>query len=98
MNKILLAVLLSLSSFTFLNVQSSQAHGISPTEKISMEKAKRIALQQVKGKIVDAEIEKEDGITKYEIVIQSKDGWYEVEIDRASGKVLEVDKEGSSEN
>ena len=31
---------------------------------------------------------------KYEIIIQAKDGKYEVEIDKATGKVLEVEKEG----
>ena len=30
---------------------------------------------------------------KYEMIIQAKDGKYEVEIDKATGKVLEVEKE-----
>ena len=29
----------------------------------------------------------------YEMIIQGKDGRYEVEIDKSSGKVLEVEKE-----
>jgi len=60
-----------------------------------MEKAKQIALGQVKGKILNAYLEDDDGRTQYEIIIQAKDGKYEVEIDKATGKVLEVEKEGN---
>ena len=33
---------------------------------------------------------------KYEIIIQAKDGRYEVEIDKSTGKVLEVEKENDN--
>ena len=75
-----------------LNPFSVTAQEPNP-EGISMEKAKEIALKEVKGNIVSTEIEKEDGMDKYEIIIQAKDGKYEVEIDKATGKVLEVEKE-----
>ena len=32
----------------------------------------------------------------YEMIIQAKDGKYEVEIDKATGKVLEVEKENDT--
>jgi uncharacterized membrane protein YkoI len=63
-----------------------------------LEKAKKIALQQVKGKIIDAEIEKDEGMIVYEIIIKTKNAWYEVKIDKATGKVLEVDKEGGNDD
>jgi uncharacterized membrane protein YkoI len=98
MNKILLAAVLSLGLLSSFTIKTSQAHGFSHASHISMKKAKQIALKQVKGKIIDSRIEKDDGIIKYEFVIKTKDGWYEVEIDKATGKVLEVDKEGSNED
>jgi hypothetical protein len=86
-------LLISLS----LNLLSVSAQGANP-EGISMEKAKEIALEQVKGKIVSANIENDDGMVKYEIIIQAKNGRYEVEIDKSTGKVLEVEKENGSRN
>ena len=88
---ILLFTLFSLNLFS-VNAQEANPEGIS------MEKAKEIALKQVKGNIVSTEIEKEDGMDKYEIIIQAKDGKYEVEIDKATGKVLEVEKEDGSKD
>ena len=88
---ILLFTLFSLNPFS-ITAQEANPEGIS------MEKAKEIALKQVKGNIVSTQIEKEDGIDKYEIIIQAKDGKYEVEIDKATGKVLEVEKEDGSKD
>jgi hypothetical protein len=90
------SILLSLSLLTSLNIKSIYANEINLAAGISMERAKLIALEQVKGTIVSARTEKDDGITKYEIIIKSKNVWYEVEIDKATGKVLEVEKEGAS--
>ena len=96
MKKVLVvALLLSINLCSGLFAQSTKAQGINSLAAISMEKAKQIALGKVKGQIVSAKIEKDDGITKYEIIVQAKDGKYEVEIDKATGKVLEVEKEGS---
>ncbi|MEH7277083.1 PepSY domain-containing protein [Neobacillus vireti] len=84
-------MLLTLFSFNLLSVNAQGAK----SEGISMEKAKQIALKQVKGEILHAALEDEDGKSKYEVIIQAKDGKYEVEIDKATGKVLEVEREGS---
>jgi uncharacterized membrane protein YkoI len=81
--------------FSFQITKSTAAK--DPTVEITMEKAKQIALGQVKGKIVSAKIETEDGMTKFEIIIQAQNGRYEIEIDKTTGKVLEVEKEGSSD-
>lgn len=93
---LVVALLLLVNLFSGLYVQSTKAQGVSPLAAISMEKAKQIALGKVQGKIVSAKLEKDDGITKYEIIVQAKDGKYEVEIDKATGKVLEVEKESGN--
>ncbi len=82
-------------SFHFIGMAPANAQDVGPLEGITLEKAKQIALKQVKGKIIRTRVEKDDGKQKYEIIIQAKDGKYEVEIDKATGKVLEVEKEGS---
>jgi uncharacterized membrane protein YkoI len=94
MIKTLLMTCLLALCFTFgMNLQLTHAE-VAQQKDISMEKAKQIALQQVKGEIVSATEETDEGIYKYEIIIKAKDGKYEVEIDKTTGKVLEVEKEG----
>lgn len=95
MMKKLVALFLTFNFLLGLNLLSVHAQGVKPLEGISMEKAKQIALKEVNGEIVSAHVEKDDGITKYEFIIQAKDGRYEVEIDKSTGKVLEVEKEGA---
>lgn len=58
---------------------------------ISIEEAMMIALQQVPGHVVKAELEYDGGSVIYEIEIRSRDGQkYEVKVDANSGKVLKV--------
>lgn len=87
--------LLSLCMFNGLNVMSTKAETVNQPQAIDMEKAKQIALGKVPGTVVSAKIEKDDGMVKYEVIVQAKDGKYEVEIDKATGKILEIEKEGS---
>lgn len=94
MNKTILAIILLLGFISSFNIQIS--HGMSPSKHMTMQKAKQIALEQVIGEIVDSRIEKDNGMINYKYVIQTKDGWHEVEIEKATGKVLEVDQEGSN--
>jgi uncharacterized membrane protein YkoI len=63
---------------------------------ISEEQAKSIALQQVKGRIVHVELDTDNGVTKYEvIIITDQNEVYEVEINAANGQVLKVEKENN---
>lgn len=96
MMKKLVALVVSLNFILCVNLLTPvNAQETETQNSISMEQAKQIALKQVKGKIVSARIEKDDGMVKYEIIIHAKAGRYEIEIDQATGKVLEVEKEGS---
>lgn len=60
--------------------------------KISLEEAKKIALNQVKGTVTEAELDDEDRRLVYEFEIQS-DNYHEIEVkvDAATGKVLKVE-------
>ncbi|MEK4026858.1 MULTISPECIES: PepSY domain-containing protein [Sporosarcina] len=59
--------------------------------RISMEQANEIALRQVPGQVVKAELEYDDGILIYEIDIRNEQGHkYEVKVDAVTGEVLRV--------
>ncbi|MEJ8544329.1 PepSY domain-containing protein [Brevibacillus borstelensis] len=72
-----------------------QPANLSPAQQlISVDQAKTIALQQVKGRVVHVELETEDGVLVYEvIVINEQNQPYEVEIDAVTGKVRKVERE-----
>ena len=88
---ITVSLLLTLFSLNLLSINAQGAN----SKEISMEEAKKIALERVNGEIISAHLEKDDGMAYYEMIIQGKDGRYEVEIDKSSGKVLEVEKKRS---
>lgn len=61
---------------------------------VSMEQATTIALGQVQGTLLEAEVESEDGTVIWEIEIRDADGTiYEVELDANTGIVLEVEED-----
>ena len=67
---------------------------ITAQATISIDQAKSIALQQVPGRIVHIDLDRDDGILKYEIIIITKQNEvYEVEINANTGKVVKVEKE-----
>lgn len=56
---------------------------------LTMSQAQEIALGQIAGQVVEAELETEDGTQVFEIEIAAADGTYsEVTIDAASGEIL----------
>ena len=61
---------------------------------ISIDQAVEIALADVPGKVIEAEIEHEDGAAVWEIeVIDSQNQMFEFEIDASSGDILEKELE-----
>ena len=59
--------------------------------EITEEKAKEIALNEVSGRVIKVDTEKENGRVLYEIEIQDGNDVAEVEIDAETGEVLEVE-------
>ena len=67
--------------------------------KISLEEARKIALEQVEGKIVDEELEKEHGRLQYAFDIKKSDGrMFDVEIDAITGEVLQAIEEDEDDD
>lgn len=63
--------------------------------KITMEEARAIALKRVGGKIVEEDLEKEDGRLQYAFDIRTSDGkLFDVEIDAETGEILYADEDG----
>ncbi len=71
---------------------------LSKDTKISLKGARAIALKASPGKIVDEELELEQGGSglRYSFVIQHGSAKREVGVDAKTGKVLEDSKEGSN--
>ncbi|NRD79212.1 PepSY domain-containing protein [Bacillus sp. BRMEA1] len=65
---------------------------------ISAKKAKEIALKKVNGEFISIKLENDDGGEHYEVKIKKSGTIYEVEVDAKSGKVLEVEKEGTQDD
>ena len=65
---------------------------------ISEKQAKEIALGKVKGEVVRVKLEEDDGRQYYEVIIKKSGSMYEVEIDAKTGKVVEVEHEGSRDD
>ena len=69
--------------------------------KISMEQAIQTAKTQFSGRVVEAELEAEDGTLVYEVKVLSASGeTQEIEIDAQSGEVLgsEIENEDEDDN
>lgn len=60
--------------------------------KINMEQAESIALKAAPGRVRRIELEKDDGVLIYEIIICQDRIKKEVRVDANSGNVLEIDK------
>lgn len=61
---------------------------------VTIEQATTIALEQVQGTVLEAEVESEDGTAIWEIEIRDADGTiYEVELDANTGAVLEIEED-----
>lgn len=67
------------------NVEKEKEH----TSTISLEKAKQLALSQVNGKIIDVKIESDE----YQMTVEKDNIYYEIEIDRQSGTIKDIDRE-----
>ena len=102
MRKVILSlILLFLISFgVYFEVENVAAANELQAEKhrISENEAKKIALKQVEGEIIGVELEKDDGITCYEVKIKRSNNIYEVEVDANTGKIVEVEREGPNDN
>ncbi|OIK14965.1 hypothetical protein BIV60_10545 [Bacillus sp. MUM 116] len=95
---LLLVLLFPISFSSYFQTVHAKVSGDPQAENkvISEKEAGNIALKKVKGKIVKVVLEEDDGRSVYEVKIKSAGIFYEVEIDAKTGKVLEVEKEGSN--
>lgn len=60
---------------------------------ISADEAKKIAMDQVDGKVVELELDEDDNRYEYEIELETNRGEVEMAIDALTGEILEIDFE-----
>ena len=93
MKKAIMAVCISATIASLYAAEPTQAQ-LQKEAKITMKKAKSIALKQVpSGKIDSAELEREGGKLIYSFDIKTSAGITEVNVDAINGKVVDVHKE-----
>jgi len=67
--------------------------------KISIDEARAIALNRVSGKVIDEELEKENGRLQYAFDIRDADGKvFDVEIDAMTGEVLQAEEDDKDDD
>lgn len=71
---------------------SAQPVSLTKKTKVSMVQAEGIALKEVPGRVRRIELETDDGVLLYEIIICQGRTKKEVRVDAVSGKILEIDK------
>ncbi len=69
--------------------QTVPSHSDKAKPKVSMQQAKKIALQKEPGTIKSSELEKEKGQLIYSFDIKTASGVHEVNVDANSGAILE---------
>ncbi|MEO0980285.1 MAG: PepSY domain-containing protein [Pseudomonadota bacterium] len=80
-------------------IGAHSAQSVPAAANLDMTKAIEIALKEVPGTVQESELEKEDGKQVYEIEILTADGQeMEVEIDAATGAVLEIEADGGDDD
>ena len=92
----LLVTLVFGGAFIFRNGFSALANANETVlqTKVTKEQARKIALERVKGEIVDEEYEKENGKMVYGFEIKQADGTVmEVKVDEMTGKIIYVGKD-----
>ncbi|AST07049.1 hypothetical protein AF2641_09290 [Anoxybacillus flavithermus] len=65
--------------------------------KITKEEATNIALHEVRGKVTEANVEKDSDEAVYSVTIQTNKGKQEVKIDAETGKVVKVEADDENE-
>lgn len=80
-------------ALTVLSAQERSKSKPASQAKITMEEARKAALERVPGTIEDGELEKEQGKLVYSFDIRTADGVSEVWVDAGSGQVISIEKE-----
>lgn len=75
-------------------VGAVSAQSVANATGLTLEQAIEIALLEVPGEVLEAEMDQEDGLVVFEVEIQSETGEeFEIEVAGATGEILEVEAE-----
>ena len=83
----------SVSANTVKNAGNNNSASVNKKQVIGEARAKEIALSHANGKIVEFELDEDDGRLVYEIEIIGNGYEYEIELDAYTGEVLEFEKD-----
>ena len=93
---ITVAIIAGISTAVIASKEHDDLNSASAIQEatLGIDEATKIASKEVAGKVIEAELEHDDGILVWEIeVINDKNQIYEVEIDANSGAILEIEQD-----
>lgn len=79
------------------HVQEEQA-GLLARATVKADQAEALALKAVPGKVIESEIEEENGVLLYSFEIETADGVREVEINAETGAVVSIENEDDEDD
>lgn len=69
-------------------------HNPMSRQRLSLEQASGIAVQQIPGQIIYTDMDMEDGTLVYEIFIMTPENWiYEVKVAANTGRIIKIEQE-----
>jgi uncharacterized membrane protein YkoI len=89
--------ILILAASSVVGLPAAAVTAKAPKPRVSMARAKAMALKLAPGKIISSEYEKEGGIWRYSFDIQQKGNVQEIGIDGRTGKIVENKSEGKKD-
>lgn len=69
---------------------------VNPTygQRISVEQATQIALQQIPGQVMHVDLDMENGVLVYEVfILTAQNNIFEVEVNARTGAIVEIEQE-----
>lgn len=63
-------------------------------QRISMQQASQIALQNIPGQVIHVNMDMEDGVLVYEVfILTAQNKMYEVEVNAKTGAIIKIEEE-----
>ena len=84
-------ILVKSTQLTVMTMTMMMTHFLNNKNTISQDDAIAIAEKAANGKVVEIELDEDDGFIKYDVELRTDRGEAEVEIDAITGNVLEVE-------
>lgn len=89
-----MTIMKKLAAFALAGALALGSAGVALAQGISLDDARRIALEHVPGTVIEIERDDDDGVPEWEVEVRGEDGFeYEVTIDARNGRVIKIERD-----